>query len=46
MNLGSSGDYNIVVTARSRGTLPTASWSCSYFLFVGDESLPKGVSKA
>jgi len=41
MNLGGSGDYNIVVTARSRGTLPTALWNCSYFVFVGDEAVPK-----
>lgn len=31
-----SGEYNIIVTARPRGTIPTAVWSCSYFLFVGD----------
>jgi uncharacterized protein (DUF58 family) len=37
LRLGATGDYNIVVTARSRGTLPTALWNCSYFVFVGDE---------
>jgi len=41
MNLGSFGDYNIVITARSRGTLPTALWNCSYFVFVGGEASPK-----
>jgi len=41
MNLASSGDYNIVVTARSRGTLPTALWNCSYFVFVGDGASSK-----
>ena len=42
LNLGNTGDYNIVVTARSRGTLPTSLWSCSYFVFVGkDKAGPK-----
>jgi uncharacterized protein (DUF58 family) len=27
-------DYNIVVTARKRGSLPTALWNCSYFVFL------------
>jgi len=36
INLGSSGEYNIVLTARPRGSLPTALWNCSYFLFLGD----------
>lgn len=31
-----SQEYNIIVTARSRGTIPTAIWSCSYLLFVED----------
>ena len=30
-----SDEYNIVVTARQRGTVPTSLWACSYFLFVG-----------
>jgi len=34
---GASGQYNIVVTARPRGSLPTSLWSSSYFVFVGDE---------
>ncbi|MGA8621492.1 MAG: DUF58 domain-containing protein [Candidatus Sulfotelmatobacter sp.] len=34
-DVGLSGEYNIVVTARSRGSLPTALWKCSYFVFVG-----------
>lgn len=29
-------EYNVVVTARSRGTIPTAMWECSYFLFIGN----------
>jgi uncharacterized protein (DUF58 family) len=36
LNLGKSDDYNIVVTARARGSLPTSLWSCSYFVFIGD----------
>ncbi len=38
MNLGSSDDYNIVITARPRGTLPTALWNSSYFVFAADDS--------
>jgi uncharacterized protein (DUF58 family) len=36
MNLESSDEYNIVVTARPRGTVPTALWNSSYFVFVGE----------
>jgi uncharacterized protein (DUF58 family) len=36
MNLSSSDAYNIVITARPRGSLPTALWNCSYFIFAGD----------
>ena len=32
---GSADEYNIVVTARSRGTIPTELWNSSYFVFVG-----------
>ena len=35
IDLGSSGEYNIVLTARPRGSLPTALWNCSYFVFLG-----------
>jgi uncharacterized protein (DUF58 family) len=38
MNLGATGEYNIVLTARPRGSLPTALWNCSYFVFLGEES--------
>lgn len=31
-----SQEYNIIVTARPRGTIPTAVWSCSYLLFIED----------
>ncbi len=27
-------DYNIVITARKRGSIPTPLWNCSYFLFL------------
>ncbi len=37
ISLGSTGEYNIVLTARPRGSLPTALWNCSYFVFLGDE---------
>ncbi|HSZ00529.1 MAG TPA: DUF58 domain-containing protein [Terriglobales bacterium] len=29
-----SDDYNIILTTRARGSLPTALWACSYFVFV------------
>ena len=29
-------DYNIILTARARGTIPTALWACSYFVFLGN----------
>ena len=37
MNLGARGEYNIVLTARPRGSLPTALWNCAYFVFLQDE---------
>ncbi|HKU28038.1 MAG TPA: DUF58 domain-containing protein, partial [Candidatus Sulfotelmatobacter sp.] len=36
MELESGEQYNIVVTARQRGRIPTALWNASYFVFVGD----------
>jgi uncharacterized protein (DUF58 family) len=33
MNLTNSDAYNIVITTRPRGSLPTALWNCSYFVF-------------
>jgi uncharacterized protein (DUF58 family) len=30
-----SEDYNIILTSRARGTIPTALWACSYFIFIG-----------
>ncbi len=38
IDLGSTGEYNIVLTARPRGSLPTALWNSSYFVFLGDEA--------
>jgi uncharacterized protein (DUF58 family) len=35
---GASDEYNIVITARERGTVPTALWNSSYFVFVGRDS--------
>ncbi len=34
---GASDEYNIVVTARARGTVPTTLWNSSYFVFVGGQ---------
>jgi len=45
MNLGNTDDYNIVITARSRGSLPAALWNSSYFVFVGDETARKSTSQ-
>ena len=30
-----SDDYNIILTTRPRGGIPTALWACSYFVFIG-----------
>jgi uncharacterized protein (DUF58 family) len=30
------GEYNIILTARARGTLPNSLWNSSYFVFIGD----------
>lgn len=31
--LEASDDYNVIFTSRPRGSIPTALWSCSYFVF-------------
>jgi len=36
--LSHSGDYNVILTARPRGTIPTPLWACSYFVFLRPES--------
>jgi uncharacterized protein (DUF58 family) len=41
MNLSGSDEYNIVVTARTRGTVPTALWNSSYFVFASETSPQK-----
>src|SRR5262249_15825448 len=28
-----TNDYNVIFTARARGSIPTALWNCSYFIF-------------
>jgi uncharacterized protein (DUF58 family) len=30
-----SDDYNIIITTRPRGCIPTALWACSYLVFIG-----------
>jgi uncharacterized protein (DUF58 family) len=37
-NLGGTGEYNIILTARPRGSLPTTLWNCSYFVFLGEDA--------
>lgn len=34
---GPFDEYNIVITARARGTVPTGLWNSSYFVFVGSQ---------
>ena len=36
-HLQATDDYNVILTARPRGSIPTALWTCSYFLFFGEE---------
>src|SRR6201997_5220514 len=40
-----TGDYNIVLTSRARGSIPTALWNCSYLLFFADNVSPPRVPK-
>jgi uncharacterized protein (DUF58 family) len=37
LSSGALDQYNIVLTARVRGSVPTALWNCSYFFFIGEE---------
>ena len=37
ISAGASDEYNIVITARERGMVPTALWNSSYFVFVGGD---------
>jgi uncharacterized protein (DUF58 family) len=43
MNLGGTDDYNIVITARQRGSVPTPLWNSSYFVFTGDQAPPRTI---
>ena len=36
IDVGSTGEYNIILTARPRGSLLTALWNCSYVVFLGE----------
>lgn len=31
-------DYNVILTARPRGSIPTALWACSYFVFIEERA--------
>jgi uncharacterized protein (DUF58 family) len=33
-----SDDYNIILTTRARGTIPTNLWACSYLIFIGNHA--------
>jgi uncharacterized protein (DUF58 family) len=44
LNTGPADEYNIVITARVRGTVPTALWNTSYFVFLGDQGKKTTVS--
>ncbi len=33
-DLAVTGEYNLILTARPRGSVPTELWACSYFLFM------------
>ena len=35
-----TGDYNVILTSRRRGDIPTSLWACSYFVFLGEEKAP------
>ena len=35
-SLAVADDYNLILTAQARGTIPTSLWTCSYFIFIGD----------
>ena len=46
LGAGRSDQYNIVLTARPRGSLPTALWNSSYFIFMDESSAhPSAVRK-
>jgi uncharacterized protein (DUF58 family) len=41
LNLGSGGEYNIVLTARPAASLPASWWQSAYFVFLGPEAAPR-----
>jgi uncharacterized protein (DUF58 family) len=43
LSSGGLDQYNIVLTARVRGSVPTALWNCSYFFFIGEEGQSRGM---
>jgi uncharacterized protein (DUF58 family) len=40
--LSVSDDYNVILTSRAHGTIPTALWTCSYFVFIHDGTIGGG----
>jgi uncharacterized protein (DUF58 family) len=41
-----SADYHIVLTSRSRGSIPSALWNCSYIIFLADRSASPAEERA
>ena len=41
INSSATGEYNIILTAKPRGSLATELWNCSYFVFLEDEIAPR-----
>lgn len=39
LNRGNTNEYNVVLTSRPKGSLPTALWNCSYFIFVANDAV-------
>ena len=37
-HLQPTGDYNIILTSRPKGSVPTELWACSYFIFIDSAS--------
>ena len=38
-------DFNIVLTTRARGSIPTGLWSCSYFIFLDERPWQRGKTR-
>ncbi len=41
LNTASTGEYNIVLTGRRRGSIPAELWNSSYFVFLAETSADK-----